>query len=150
MRIPKMSRWDGSSKAYTKNCNTCEAYRKITGKELCGWGIAFKYLERTANQRKCELINKKQPQNNSLKYLDKLIKQIERGLDEFGIPNQTGIYLIDLDGEKIELEVYEHPKKGLCYFTNYLGSGGCNDGTNTHTPINRTGLEFIQRLRDLD
>jgi hypothetical protein len=51
------SEWDGSSKQYTKDCDKCESYKKIKDKELCVWGIAIKYLERTSRLRKCRLIN---------------------------------------------------------------------------------------------
>ena len=70
----RLGTWDGASKAHTQNCDNCKAYRKIKGEELCGWGRAWKYLERTTSPRKCALTNKKQPEYNSIKYLDELIK----------------------------------------------------------------------------
>ncbi len=72
--VKRFGTWDGASKTYTQNCDNCEVYRKIKGKELCGWGIAFKYLEKTRTPKKCALTNKKQPEHNSIKYLDGLIK----------------------------------------------------------------------------
>ncbi len=74
MEIEKRTRWDGSSKTYTLDCNNCEWYRRIGRRELCGWGIAFKYLIRTNNSRRCEIKNRGAPENQSIKYLDKLLE----------------------------------------------------------------------------
>ncbi len=78
MEIPKRhSRWDGSRKYYTKNCDECEFYRKIEDKELCGWGIAFKYLIKTEKPRKCNVLRRGLPEfgKHSVEYLDKIIKE---------------------------------------------------------------------------
>ena len=75
MEIPKRyTRWDGSYKQLTKDCNNCEWYRKTNSNELCGWGIAFKYLTPTEKPRKCEVKNRKQNFEPSVKYLDDILK----------------------------------------------------------------------------
>jgi hypothetical protein len=76
MNIPKRfyQRWEGETKLRTKDCDGCDFYRKIDGKELCGWGVAFKYLERTGKPRKCEVRNRPARENQSIKYLDEFIK----------------------------------------------------------------------------
>ncbi len=83
MEIPKRhwSRWDGGRKNYTKDCDACEFYRKIEGEELCGWGVAFKYLVLPEKMRKCEVKNRDIKKDaygfegtHSVKYLDKIIK----------------------------------------------------------------------------
>jgi len=78
MKIPRrywVSRWEGSYKDYTKNCDGCEWYRKIDDKELCGWGKAFKYLVRTEKRRQCQIIDRKQEFIPSAKYLDELVRE---------------------------------------------------------------------------
>lgn len=54
--------------------------------------------------------------------------------------------------EKEEIDVYKHPIKGLCCFSEDFGSegSGVNDETDCHVSVQRTGLEFIHRVRDLD
>lgn len=79
MEIPKgYSRWDGSYKNYTKDCNSCPFYREIKEHELCGWGVAFKYLVREQERlRKCEIKNREHGQQNfipSVIYLDEIIE----------------------------------------------------------------------------
>lgn len=65
--------WDGSYKYYTKNCDRCNFYRKIDDKELYGWGVAFKYLARNNQSRKCEFKDKDINDYHSIKYLDEII-----------------------------------------------------------------------------
>ncbi len=77
MEIPQRPwmRWESSYKNYTKNCLQCEWYRKIDDQELCGWGVAFKYLVKSEKLRTCEIKNRKdKPNYPSIKYLDELIK----------------------------------------------------------------------------
>jgi hypothetical protein len=90
MEIPKRKnqRWDGALIYFTENCGAgCEFYRKIDNKNLCGWGIAFKYLVPKEKSRKCEIRNRKSvdkdrssgyesPKNHSRKYLDKIIEKM--------------------------------------------------------------------------
>ena len=76
MKIPKRFgiMWDGDYKAYTKDCLECGWYRKIDDRELCGWGIAFKYLVKLEKLRTCEVRNRKdKPKHPSIKYLNKLV-----------------------------------------------------------------------------
>lgn len=79
MGIPErpLSDWDGGYKYKTKNCEGCEFYREINNKELCGWGVAFKYLDKSKKFRKCGIKNKKPPKNNSIKYLDDVIEDLK-------------------------------------------------------------------------
>jgi len=85
MEIPKRKhqRWDGDYKLLTKDCFNCEFYREIDKKELCGWGVAFKYLCKTEKPRKCEVKNRGIGEYviHSVEYLDKfplfIIKSIE-------------------------------------------------------------------------
>ncbi len=82
MEIPKRNRWDGGIKNHTKNCGQCEFYRKIGGNELCGWGIAFKYLVQPKKMKECEVKNRDMKKDrdgfeetHSIKYLDKITKE---------------------------------------------------------------------------
>lgn len=70
------------------------------------------------------------------------------------IPNQEGIYLVrgvwgDLQPQQIE--VYRHPIKGLCCFSEDFGSGGSgvNDETDCHVSVQFTGLEFLSKVGEL-
>jgi len=72
-----MSRWNGEVIYFTKNCDGCEFYRRIVGKELCGKGKAFKYLEKPKKLRKCG-IKDKLIENPSITHLDEIIKNPER------------------------------------------------------------------------
>ena len=62
-------RWDGDLKNKTKNCEKCNFYVEFWDKEICGWGVAFKYLSGSENLRKCEYFGKEPPENNSLNYV---------------------------------------------------------------------------------
>ncbi len=82
MEIPKRrgNKWDGTFKGYTKDCKSCEFYREIENKELCGWGVAFKYLVRPIKLRKCEVKNREfEYYYHSVKYLDEIIGEIKNG-----------------------------------------------------------------------
>jgi len=74
MAIPRRNgmQWDGNSKRYTTDCKKCSLYRKIDGRELCGWGVAFKYLESVDNPQKCEIRNRDPPANQPIKYLEEI------------------------------------------------------------------------------
>lgn len=76
MKIPKRFGiiWDGGYKDYTKDCHGCEWYRKIDNQELCGWGVAFKYLITIEKPRKCGIKNREQTPYASVRYLDEVIK----------------------------------------------------------------------------
>lgn len=62
-------RWDGELKSKTKNCDECNLKIDFWDKEVCCWGISFKYLCNGENLRKCEYFGKKTPENNSLEYV---------------------------------------------------------------------------------
>ena len=76
-------------------------------------------------------------------------------LDERNMPEKEGKYLargIWGDYEKPrEIDVYNHPIKGLCCWTeDYGGEGnGIDDETQGHTSVLFTGLKFISRIGDL-
>ncbi len=44
MKRRSYSRWDGEIKNKTKNCNECSFKVDFWEREICAWGIAFKYL----------------------------------------------------------------------------------------------------------
>jgi len=56
----QFSRWNGSWKLYTKNCEGCPSYERLTGEERCNIGVAWKRLYRdlTKSLRKCQYRNK--------------------------------------------------------------------------------------------
>lgn len=68
----KYQRWDGEVIYFTKNCNGCEFYRKMNKDNLCGWGIAFKYLTPRGKLKKCEIKNRQLEKfaEHSVLYLD--------------------------------------------------------------------------------
>lgn len=71
------------------------------------------------------------------------------------LPTEQGIYLakgIYKDKEPGEIEVYEHPVKGLSCFAEDFGSSGTriDDSTDCYVSVQHTGLEFITKLRNLD
>jgi hypothetical protein len=70
------------------------------------------------------------------------------------IPNQEGVYLAKgLWGtvSAMPVDVYKHPTKGLCCFSEDFGSAGTgvDDATDCHVSVQFTGLEFITRVGDL-
>ena len=72
--------------------------------------------------------------------------------DETGSPVRPGIYLarwVFADPQPQEIEVYSHPVKGLCCFSEEVGSAGTlavDDRYDCHVSIQCTGLEFITRV----
>lgn len=76
-------------------------------------------------------------------------------LDKDGLPTRTGVYLVkfrwdESEGES-EIDVYGHPIKGLCCFSEDVGSGGTdgiNDSTDCHVSVQFSGITFIRRLRN--
>ena len=79
---------------------------------------------------------------------------VKTGLDKNGFPTRGGIYLIKNRfgrGEPEEIDVYYHPVKGLCCFSEDIGSSGTgvNDETDCHVSVQFTGLEFISRVGNL-
>ena len=66
--------WDGSSKYLTKDFEGCEWYREIGGREICGWGVALKYLVEAEKPRRCEVKNRGEGRFPSMDYLDRLIQ----------------------------------------------------------------------------
>ncbi len=76
------------------------------------------------------------------------------GLDQGGLPTRAGIYLIKNrfgGDEPEEIDVYYHPVKGLCCFSEDFGSGGTgvDDRYDCHVSVQNTGLEFIKRIGNL-
>jgi hypothetical protein len=75
--------------------------------------------------------------------------------DDQGLPARDGIYLVREDGygsRNVNIDVYNHPVKGLCCFSEDFGSAGSgvDDLTDCHVSVQCTGLEFIERVGDLD
>jgi hypothetical protein len=100
--IPKRKnqRWDGRLIYQTKDCDSCNFYRKIKGNELCGWGVAFKYLVQKEKPRKCEIRNRPQEgyyTHHSLEYLDNLVR-------EDGFKNKQIRKIPKIESQIIELD----------------------------------------------
>ncbi len=76
-------------------------------------------------------------------------------LDKSGFPTREGKYLaLNVWGDREnprEIDVYMHPIKGLCCWTeDYGGEGnGIDDETQGHSTVGFTGLEFISRIGNL-
>lgn len=69
-----------------------------------------------------------------------------------GLPTREGVYEVGQNpGDPEEVEVYNHPIKGLCVFAEDIGSSGTgvNDETDCHVSVHNAGLTFIRRMRDL-
>jgi len=68
-------------------------------------------------------------------------------------PKEPGVYLArGVLGEwnkPREMEVYEHPVKGLCCFQEDFGSAGTGvwDETDCHVSVQFSGLEFIKKIK---
>jgi len=79
----------------------------------------------------------------------------KKGLDKEGLPIESGVYIIKdpsgLEGPNEEIDVYEHPIKGLCCFSEdfYSAGTGVNDETDCHVSVQCAVLEFITKLRGL-
>lgn len=82
---------------------------------------------------------------------------MDNGLDKRGLPTREGVYQVRENpmfsmqtGD--EIDVYDHPVKGLsCYSEDFGSAGtGVNDETDCHVSVGCTGLKFIKRVRDLD
>jgi hypothetical protein len=76
-------------------------------------------------------------------------------LDINNLPNKEGKYLAKgIWGnwnEPKEIEVYLHPIKGLCCYSEDFGSegAGVDDRYDCHVSVQFSGLEFISRTGDL-
>ena len=75
------------------------------------------------------------------------------GLDQGGLPTRDGIYLTK--GGR-EIDVYHHPIKGLCCFSDDFQSPSVRTITSEgeleddcHVSVQDTGLEFIKRIGNL-
>ena len=73
---------------------------------------------------------------------------------ENGIPSREGVYFaINIwgDNQLKEIDVYEHPVKGLASIQEDFGSwgSGVDDKYNCHVSVQNTGLEFVARVGDL-
>lgn len=66
-RRPGM-RWDGDLKNKTKDCDECKFKFDFHDREVCAWGVAFKYVVGEPT-RKCEYFGKEPPKNNSFEYV---------------------------------------------------------------------------------
>ena len=60
------SRWNGSTKDLTINCQGCEYYINKNKESRCYWGIAYKRLEVPDRLKKCQVINKPSPRKEYL------------------------------------------------------------------------------------
>jgi hypothetical protein len=89
--VPKRDcyRWDGHFNYYTKDCTSCQWYRKIENSELCGGGVSFKYLVKADKQRKCAFKNTKQDKERSVVYLDEIIAALANQKAKFTAQNPS-------------------------------------------------------------
>ncbi|MFQ6010182.1 MAG: hypothetical protein ACE5J7_03635 [Candidatus Aenigmatarchaeota archaeon] len=56
------SRWNGTWKQYTKDCEDCDFYKQVDGEDRCYQGKAWKRLSRNVKKlRKCQY---SQPKNS--------------------------------------------------------------------------------------
>ena len=71
------------------------------------------------------------------------------------LPTEPGVYLAKgiwgSWNDDLEIDVYEHPTKGLCCFQEDFGSGGTgvDEEYDCHVSVQMSGLNFTKRLRDL-
>ncbi len=70
------------------------------------------------------------------------------------LPDREGVYLVETfhgPEEHEEVDVYRHSVKGLCCFSEDIGSSGGNydDKTDCHVSVQFTGLKFIRYIRPL-
>jgi len=104
--IPKRhyQRWDGGLIYKTKNCNNCDFYRKINNQNLCGWGVAFKYLIEKEKPKACEIKNRPEETymtQHSLEYLDSLVRKDGFKNKQIREYPKVEILAIEWDGELI-------------------------------------------------
>lgn len=76
------------------------------------------------------------------------------GIGPDNLPSEEGVYLIldkDIDDDPFEVDVYEHPIKGLCIYQDDIGREGQSgyDDTACHLSVQGLGIRFITKLRDL-
>ena len=87
MEIPRrywVSRWEGYPINLTKNCESCPYHRVIEAFEVCGFGVAWKELVKSANMTSCGKL--KWPgteRTRSVKFLDKLIASQQSKSSEY-------------------------------------------------------------------
>jgi hypothetical protein len=75
-------------------------------------------------------------------------------LGKESLPSRVGVYLARTSGggHPFETDVYSHPIKGLSCCPEGIGpSWGkiADDDTGCYVLIHNTGLEFVERVRDL-
>ena len=80
---------------------------------------------------------------------------LDNGLDSRGLPVEEGVYLVSNFwglGSDREVDVYEHPVKGLCCFSEDIGSEGTGVDYryDCHVSVQMTGLDFVKRMRGFD
>jgi hypothetical protein len=90
-----------------------------------------------------------------VKVLEKEVRETA-DLDKKGLPTRSGVYLAKGVwaewNEPTEIDVYKHPVKGLCCFSEDFGSSGTegvDDRYDCHVSVQKTGLTFIRRIRSL-
>ena len=75
-------------------------------------------------------------------------------LDRKGLPIEEGRYFVESRALGLmEIDVYEHPVKGLSCFCDDFGSSGTegvDDSTDCHVSVQNTGLEFIIKVGELN
>jgi hypothetical protein len=91
MKRRPYSRWDGDKKNKTKNCNLCDFKVEFHKREICAWGVAFKYVV-GKKTRKCEYFGKEPPKNNSFEYVIEAKKLNLLGRDK-SVPYVTQLKL---------------------------------------------------------
>ena len=63
---------------------------------------------------------------------------------------ETGTYSAEAHGERMDIEVYSHPVKGLCVWILDYAPGGIDTPVTTngdgHVPVAYSGLTFHQKV----
>ena len=83
-------------------------------------------------------------------------KETTRDIDKNEFPTREGKYMARgvwaEDRDERVIDVYIHPIKGLCCFSEDFGSGGTgvDEKYDCHVSVQCSGLKFIRRIGDLD
>lgn len=63
------------------------------------------------------------------------------------LPDIAGVYHCKVNGEPMELDVYEYKTRGLCVWCEDYGAMDPEFYQDGHIPVCETGIEFIELIR---
>ena len=69
-----------------------------------------------------------------------------------GLPFKSGRWKVQINNEDpFEIEVYNHPVKGICCYAEDFGSAGTgiDDRFDCHVSVQNTGLTFIEKINGI-